>query len=192
MDLDELLPQPTYRITASTVIEAPPSVVWEELLALPLSALPISRALITLRHLPAVLVGREPCVTGSTTFLDATPIPVLVSEQPHRLILGGLSRPWKILGGRAAPALDAHELHDWQSPGWIKVAMVFDLVGHDDHAGGSMTELTTETRVSTIDSATARTFAPYWRAIRSSSALIRREAIAEVGRRAEARGGSGR
>ena len=77
MDLDAVLPHPDYSISAARAITAPPSVVWQELVALPLSALSIGFPLTVLRHLPAVLAGRERRTRGSDTFLAATPIPVI-------------------------------------------------------------------------------------------------------------------
>jgi len=179
---DRLLPDPTYRITSRATIDAPRALVWNELVALPMSSLPLGFALTLLRHLPAVLAGTEQRVRGSDTFLDATPIPVLITDEPRRLVSAGLSQAWKLTGGDRAPALDRAAFERWSGPGWIKVVMSFDL---DELSPGS-TRLTIETRVAATDPATARRFAPYWWAIRAGSALIRREVVARVKRRAGA------
>ena len=183
-----LLPNSTYRIGAAQSIHAPLPVVWEHLVTLPMSALPMGFALTLLRHLPDVLAGNERAVRGSDTFLDATPIPVVFSDEPRRLVSAGISQAWKISGGSRGPRLTADEFVEWAEPGWIKVEMSFELTDLQltDLPGARGTHLTTETRVDATDADTARAFAPYWRLIRAASALIRREVIAQVKRRAEA------
>ena len=179
--LDELVPDPAYRIRAAVVVRAAPEAVWRSLLALPMSALPVGFALTLLRHLPDVLARTETRVRGSDTFLDATPIPVVVARPPFLLISAGPSQAWKPLGAARAPALDADALRDWRQPGWITVAMSFALQALPD--GG--TRLSTETRVRATDARTARVFAPYWWLIAPASALIRREVLRAVKRAAE-------
>lgn len=182
MDLDGLLPLPAYSISAAQMIAAPPSTVWQELVGLPMSALTVGFSLTLLRHLPAVLAGRERRVRGSDTFLAATPIPVIYEDRPRQLISGGVSQAWKVIGGQKPPTLDVVGLRDWAEPGWITVVMAFDLVDLPQEGG---TRLSTETRIGVTDPETARVFAPYWWAIKASSALIRREVLAQVKRRAE-------
>ena len=183
MTLDVLLPDSTYRISAARVIHAPPAVVWRHLITLPMSALPMGFALTLLRHLPDVLAGHERSVTGSDTFLEATPIPVVFSDEPRRLVSAGISQAWRISGGSRGPRLTAEELRECHEPGWIKVGMSFDLT---ELPNAHTTRLSTETRIAVTDDQTAQSFAPYWRAIKPASALIRREVIAQVKRRAEA------
>ena len=178
--LDELVPDPSYRISAAVDVLAPPGIVWRSLVALPMSALPTGYPLTLLRHLPGVLALAERRVRGGDTFLDATPIPVVVSDPPRLLISAGLSQAWKPFAAQP-PALTAEELRDWGQAGWIKVAMSFAL--HPLPGGG--TRLSTETRVLATDARTARVFAPYWWLIRAGSALIRREVLRAVRRDAE-------
>jgi len=187
LDLDRLLPNPAYRIAARQTVAAPRPVVWRALIELPMSALPLAYALTLVRHLPGVIAGKETRVRGSDTFLQATPIPVLVRDEPRQVISAGLSQAWKLVGGDPAPALELAGFQRWTGSGWIKVVMAFELV---ELASGH-TVLSTETRVSATDLHTARRFAPYWRAIGASSALIRREVVARVKRRAELDGTTG-
>lgn len=49
---------------------------------------------------------------------------------------------------------------------------------------GPLTRLTTETRISSTDVMTARSFSPYWQIIRAGSIIIRREIITRVAKRA--------
>jgi hypothetical protein len=183
MDIERLQPEYRYRIAASARISAPRAAVWEELLDLRMSALPIGFALTRLRHLPGVIAGTEARVVGSDRFLDATPIPVVVSVRPFLVVLAGASRAWKLLGGGAPPRLDAQQFKNWREDGWIKVSMQFQLTQLRD---GAATLLVTETRMEATDRHTARSFAPYWWAIRAGSVLIRREVVARVKARVEA------
>ena len=183
--LEEFVPEPSHRIRAEVVVHASREAVWTSLLALPMSALPTGYALTLLRHLPDVLARNERRVRGSDTFLDATPIPVVVQNAPEILISAGLSQAWKPVGAAKAPVLSAEELSEWRQPGWIKVAMSFTLEELPDGGG---TLLSTETRVTATDARTARAFAPYWRLIGGASALVRREALAAVRRDAERAG----
>ena len=184
MDLDTVLPRPVYSISAERLISAPPSAVWEELVGLPMSALTVGFPLTALRHLPDVLAGRQRRVSGSDTFLAATPIPVIFRHRPRQLISGGASQAWKVTGAQTPPTLDLAGLRGWAEPGWITVVMAFDL---EELPGGRGTRLSTQTRIGITDPATARAFRPYWWLIKAGSALIRREVLKQVQRRAESR-----
>jgi hypothetical protein len=180
MDLDDVVPSPQYRMCHSRVVRARPAVVWEELDHLPMSALPVGRALEGLRLLPARLSGRRHQRLVGRTFLEVTPIPVLFSLRPRVIISAGLSQAWRLLGGSTPPVLDAAALRAWTEPGWIKVAMEFRL---ECIAAGTL--LSTETRISAWDPRTHRAFAAYWLVIRGSSGAIRREVLRAVALRAE-------
>jgi len=184
MDITTLLPGARYRIAAQSIIAAAPPVVWKELVELPMSALPVGFLLTLVRHFPDVAAGNEKRVRGTSTFLDATPIPVVVEDEPFLIVSAGPSQAWKLLGGTTGPALTAAQFVGWEEPGWIKVAMQFELTDLGSDRG---TLLSTETRIAATDAGTARLFAPYWWMIRASSALIRREVVAKVKKRAEAR-----
>jgi hypothetical protein len=180
MNLDDVIPNPQYRICHSRVVGAPPSAVWDELHAVTMSALPVGWALEAARLLPAVLSGRKHRPLGARSFLDVTPIPVLYSDPPDVVISAGLSQAWRLLGGSAPPRLDAAALRAWSQPGWIKAGMEFRL-----QPTGLGTLLTTETRVLATDPRTRRSFATYWFLIRLGSAAIRREVLRTVAHRAE-------
>jgi hypothetical protein len=181
VNLDDVVPNPRYRIYDSCLISAAPSVVWDELHRVTLSALPLTHALTAVRNAPAFLTGRKRAHLGDLTFLQETPIPILFSDRPRLVISAGLSQAWRVLGGATPPALDSGELLAWIEPGWIKVGMEFRLEG-----SSGRTQLSTETRVLPTDRRTERAFALYWFAIRSGSAAIRREVLRTVARRAEA------
>jgi hypothetical protein len=180
MNLDDVVPDPQYRISASRLVSAPPTAVWDELDRVTMSALPLGRALEGVRLLPARLLGRKRGTLRGRTFLDVTPIPVLFSDRPRVVLSAGLSQAWRILGGATPPYLDAAALRAWSQPGWIKVGMEFRL---EPTPGG--TRFSTETRILATDPKTRRVFAPYWFLIRASSAAIRREVLRVVAREAE-------
>jgi hypothetical protein len=181
MDLDDVVPVPEHVTTQSRAIAAPPTVVWEELHRLTLSSLPLSALLIGARFLPAMLMRGDRELPLDRSFVDVAPIPVLSSEPPVALVLGGLLQPWRMSGGQG-PALDAAELRAWDEPGWVKAAMEFRLIPAD--AG---TVLRTETRVAATDRASALLFSAYWLVVRPGSSTIRHEVLAAVAYRAEAR-----
>jgi hypothetical protein len=168
----------------SRAVAAPPSVVWDELHRVTMSALPLSWALEAVRLLPAQLTGKQHQPLAGRSFLDITPIPVLFSERPDAVISAGLSQAWRLFGGSTPPDLDAAALRAWSQPGWIKAGMEFRL--EPTRLG---TLLRTETRVLSTDPRSRRAFAAYWYFIRPSASAIRREVLRTVAHRAESKPG---
>jgi hypothetical protein len=182
MNLDDVVPNPDYRMVHARAVAACPSVVWDELQRVTMSALPLGWTLETVRLLPARLTGRKHQPLAVRSFLDVTPIPILFSKRPDIVVSAGLSQAWRLLGGMTPPHLDATALRAWSQPGWIKVGMEFGL---EPVQIGTL--LTTETRVLATDPATRRAFARYWFLVHWSSAAIRREVLRTVAHRAESR-----
>jgi hypothetical protein len=180
MTLDDLIPNPQYRMCHSRVVAAPPGLVWDELQGVTMSALPLGWALEAVRLLPARLSHRKRQPLAGRSFLDVTPIPVLFSERPEVVISAGLSQAWRLFGGSTPPHLEAGALRSWSQPGWIKVGMEFRL-----EPARAATHLSTETRVLAVGRRARRAFAAYWCLVRPSSAAIRREVLRTVARRAE-------
>jgi hypothetical protein len=181
MDLDDVVPAADHVTHQSRVIDAPRSVVWEELHQLKLRSLPVSLVLSTVRALPVLLAGR---VRGGLDrpFLDVVPIPVLSSEPPTAVVYGGVLQAWRLSGGERPPELDAAGVRDWAEPGWVKIGMEFRLT----HSLGG-TRLSSETRMSATDPETRRRFDRYWMFVGPGSSAIRWEVLTAVGLRAEAR-----
>jgi hypothetical protein len=182
MHLDDLLPEFDHVTRQARVIDAPRSVVWEELHRLKLRSLPVTVALGAVRALPVLLTGRG---RGGLdrSFLDVVPIPVLSSEPPSAVVFGGVLQAWRLTGGEQPPELDAEGVREFAEPGWVKVAMDFRLT---PAVGG--THLTSETRVRATDDATRRRFDRYWLVVRPGSSAIRWEVLAAVAIKAEGRG----
>jgi hypothetical protein len=180
MDLDDVVPAPEHTTSQSRVIAAPPEVVWEELHRVTLSSLPISATLIGIRFLPALLLGSRPSLDRA--FLDVVPVPKLSSEPPSAVVLGGVMQPWRPIGGEQGPVLDASEVRAWDEPGWVRVGMDFRLSPTVEG-----TTLRTETRVAATDATARLLFSGYWLVVRPGSSTVRREVLATVAYRAEAR-----
>ena len=98
MTLDDVIPNPQYRMCHARVVGAPPSVVWDELHEVTMSALPLGWALEAVRLMPARLSGKKYRPLAGRSFLDVTPIPVLFSERPDVVISAGLSHAWRLIG----------------------------------------------------------------------------------------------
>jgi hypothetical protein len=103
MYLDDVIPDPDYRLCHSRVVRAPATVVWDELTRVPMSALPVAYALEAVRLLPARLAGRRHPRLAGRTFLDVTPIPILFSERPNVVLSAGIGQAWRLLGARRRP-----------------------------------------------------------------------------------------
>jgi hypothetical protein len=73
--LDEVIPSPRHRMCHSRTVRAAHAVVWDELLQVTMSALPLGRALEGARLLPGRLAGRSHEALAPRTFLDVTPYP---------------------------------------------------------------------------------------------------------------------
>lgn len=182
MDLDDLVPHFDHVTRQARVVDAPRSVVWEELHRLELRSLPVTLVLGGIRALPVLLAGRGGGGLDRT-FLDAVPIPVLSSEQPSAVVFGGVLQAWRLTGGKQPPELDGDGVRSFAEPGWVKVAMDFRL---RPAVGG--THLSSETRVAATDDATRRRFDRYWLVIRPGSSAVRWEVLTAVAVKAEARG----
>jgi hypothetical protein len=184
MDLDDVVPVADHVTRQSRVIDAPASVVWEELHRLKLSSLPVTLLFSAVRALPVLLAGRGRRRGLDRTFLDVVPIPELASDPPSHVVFGGVLQAWRLTGGRRPPELDAAGVREWSEPGWVKVGMEFRLTRT---LGG--TRLSCETRVAATDAGTRRRFGLYWLAVGPGSSAIRWELLTAVALRAEARDG---
>jgi len=178
------------------LIQATPAKVYEAVWGVTAGEIRLFRALTWLRspRLPGS-GGRESILhapAGKPILKVATSSGfLLLADEPDREIvvgmvviaprgsggkLGGLG----LLGGFKGPegfaALDG--------PGIAKAVMNFRMTD----AGGGQTRLTTETRVHATDASARRRFAAYWRTIYPGSALIRREWLRAIQRRAESGG----
>jgi len=101
----------------------------------------------------------------------------VVDAPPRELVFGSAV---VMPRGQARPRTPA-EYRAEQIPGTVMATMNFLIVAH-----GTGSRIATETRVHANDPATRRRFAVYWRLIYPGSALIRRNWLAAIERRAVA------
>lgn len=114
---------------------------------------------------------------------DAAPTPfgidnfTLLARNENEIVYGLAGRFWKLDYGLEPIADGAHFLA-LHTPGIAKLALNFAVENTSAHG----TLLSTETRISCVDAAARRAFAPYWYLIRPVSGLIRRRILGGIGR----------
>ncbi len=149
-----------------------------------LGELPVMRILMAVRLLPALLRGKRGLgLDGGPGFLqefiDAGFL--LLAEQPDReLVVGRIGQFWKLTGGEYPRVTEPDAFVGFECGGFAKAATNFILEAHRD---GS-TVVSTETRIAATDASAQRKFGAYWALIRPGSALIRREWLHAIKRRA--------
>ena len=145
------------------------------------------RLLLGARSLPRIAAGRKaPQIRNSEPIFGwATRVGfALLAEQADReLVLGWVGQFWKLVGGSSPRITNPQEFLGFDRPDYAKATLNFCLAELSDHTG---VRLTTETRVYATDPVAYRKFAVYWRLIRGGSALVRREWLKAIRRRAEA------
>ena len=176
--LDELLPAYDVNEVHSRAVVAPAEKVFDAIRAVTVGELRASGLLIALRGLagPREVTDRERPLLEAMT---ARGFSVLAERASEQLVLGLISKPWRPVPITRRIA-DTADFAAFAEPGWVRAAM--DLRIEPDHAGS---RLVTETRVQATDPAARRRFACYWRFIRLGSAVIRRDLLAAIARRAE-------
>jgi hypothetical protein len=141
------------------------------------------RTLTTIRRLGRS--GPEHILNAPATrpILDValrTTFVLLAHDPPRELVIGTV-----VIKPPAAPEIRSRDAFLASAmPGFARAAMNFHLQRVNDRN----TRLTTETRVHATDARSKRRFVVYWRLIYPGSALIRREWLRAIARRAEGRG----
>jgi hypothetical protein len=176
--MDEFLPTYDFNEVHSVATDASPAAVMDAIRTLTPLEVPVLVALMAVRSIPAVIARRPPAIRG--TLLDGFRRMGFVSlrESPDELVFGGVGRFWKPTGDLRRVA--AADFPGFAEPGCAKA--VFNL--RVDRAG-ARTLVTTETRIATTDEPARRSFARYWRVVHPGSALIRRDWLRAIRRRAE-------
>jgi hypothetical protein len=181
--LDRILPGYRQREVHAITLAAPPERAWAALLAVTPAELPLTRALMAVRALPALLAGRGRALAmdGSAPVIDRflrNGWLVLADEPGRALVAGLIARFWEPVPKGPAPVRDAAEFAAFREPGFAKAVTSFEVL--PDGAGS---RLVTETRVEGTDASARRLFALYWLVIRPGSGLIRRSLLQAVRRR---------
>jgi hypothetical protein len=178
--LDDILPRYQFYEHHERHIDATPAQVWRALHEVKASDIRFFRTLTTIRRL-----GRS----GPEDILNAPEhLPILdvalgtgfvrLANEPERELVIGTT----VIAPRdAAVPRTADEFRTLTHRGFGVAAMNFRI--EPDARGGSL--LTTDTRVFATDPASRRRFARYWSVIYPGSALIRREWLRAVAKRAQ-------
>ena len=188
--LDQVLPRYEAREVHEVFVAAPPAEVYRALEALTLGELPLFRALMGLRVLPARVArsvrrpagSDHPWLDPDMRLLDwgLRGLTVLARRPGSELVIGGPGQPWRLAGGMPTRVDGLAEFLAFDRPGFAKLALSFKL---EQAPGG--TRVITETRVDTTDPIAHRRFGAYWRVIRIGSGAIRRSWLRAIKRRAE-------
>ncbi|HEY3121115.1 MAG TPA: hypothetical protein VGL15_10870 [Vicinamibacteria bacterium] len=108
---------------------------------------------------------------------------LLAEERGREIVLGTVSRAWEAEAGATRPRIGGPEAFaSFSQPGYTKITCNLFVEGEED----GWSSVRTETRVLATDRPAWRRFALYWRLIYPGSALIRREWLKAIKRRAEA------
>ena len=178
--LDEILPRYQFSEHHERRIAATPAQVWRALHEVTAAEIRFFRTLTTIRRFgrpgPEDILNapaNRPIldVALSTTFVR------LASDASGEIVLGTTV----IAPSGAAVPRTPDEFRTWSAPGFAIATMNFRIEAQPD--GASL--LTTDTRVFATDAVTRRRFARYWSLIYPGSALIRRQWLAAVEKRAE-------
>jgi hypothetical protein len=172
--IDTLLPTWDVHEVHGTDVAASPERTWQALEQVTVGELPLTRVLVRLRGLGR-LAG-----AGDRRLLDALSFLVPLDEGPGERVVGMIGRPWKP-NGQLVSLAGAEEFAVFDRPGWVRVATDFRVAPAPCGA-----RIETETRIAATDAGARRRFACYWRLVGLGSALIRRDMLRAIRRRAEA------
>ena len=172
MLIDRFLAVYDFREHHAIEVDAPVEIVDAKVRQLDLSGSRVVRLLFRLRGMPA----RSLRLDG----MRSIGFSVLADSPREEIVLGLIGRFWTSTGGLCRFDPDGFVAFD--EPGWAKAVWGFRM----KPAPHGRTVLETETRVRCTDARSRRHFRLYWTAIRPFSGLIRRIALREIKRQAEA------
>lgn len=178
MLIDRFLPEYDFAERHATTIAATPAQIDPHVRALDLSGSRIVRLLFRLRGMPRRAVR----IDG----LEQAGFRLLADAPAEEIVLGLVGRFWTPGGGLCR--FDPDDFVGFEEPGWAKAVWGFRMEPQRE----GRTLLVTETRVRCTDAASRRRFRAYWTVIRPFSGLIRRVALREIKRQAEASGSMSR
>lgn len=189
-DLREWLPAHEWSSRHHRVVAAPAAVSARCVLDLDDSDMPVTRALMGIRQLPARFAGRgagygsaEPEVPSTERMRRLGFVILRESDDPGVGVAAGfVGRPWQLtLQSAVVRGLDPASFLAFDEPGYIKA--VTSLWAEPRHDGSS--RLMTGTYVHATDREAARRFGRYWLAIKAFSGLTRIDMLRGIARRAE-------
>lgn len=194
--LDELLPEYDFNEVHQVYVHASPPQVFAAVKSLrPVEISPLLFWMLSLRSLPARLLGRDNPPTGEAE--EAMQKPFIeqlfaggfsnLGERPdEELDFGLIGQFWELSGGKEVRVGSVEEFQAFDQSDFAKVAANLRV-----QPDGERTVLSTETRIWAPDEATRRKFAWYWQLISLGSGWIRWLWLNAIKRKAE-QGHSGR
>jgi hypothetical protein len=184
--LDRFLPAYDFNEVHETRVRASAADTYAALRALRPRDVPMVGVLMTIRRLPARLLGHPVPREGDND------IPILEGmgrggflrldeEQGREVIVGIVGQFWKLCPEPIRLRVPGDFL-EFSRPGFARAVMNFEILPE----GSATSRLRTETRIQATDARSRRTFGRYWTLVHPGSALIRRVWLRAVRRRAEA------
>ncbi len=171
MLIDDFLPDYDVAERHAILIHAPAERVYSAVRSLDLGDSPIIRGLFRLRGLPRSALTLDG--------LQRIRFTVLGEDPGREILLGLVGRFWTLTGD--LQRVDPAGFKAFDRDGYAKAAWNFSLAPRSD----GRVRLSTETRVCCADEASRRRFRRYWRLVGPFSALIRREMLRTLKRKAE-------
>ncbi len=175
--LSKALPAAEFVEHHHRIVGLPPEIVWEGLNRTRWSDLYWSMSFFAVRGLlsPRAVRAREELL-----LVADGPVRPLYATPPWEFVGARVARPWQRRPERGPYLGDLDAFTAFSEPGWLKYGMDFRLAP----LPGGRTRLETSTLCEPTDAVARRKFAPYWRAIRPFSGLIRRDMLRAVAARA--------
>lgn len=180
--LDRLLPRWDFSERHQILVRASAPRVYATLLQMNLRSAPLSRILFFLRELPWRLARRDFSSPGlGFTLEDMLKLGFidLGRTEGEELVMGLVARPWRLRPDILRLTPDEFMAFDRAS--YVKVAANFRAQAQN----GSLTRLSTETRVLCLGRQAKRAFRIYWTIIRPGSGLIRGDMLRLTKKNAE-------
>lgn len=177
MLIDEFLPSFDTAAKYATTAQAGPEAVWPVVKRLDVSEAAVSVFLFKLRGLSSG------CGEGQAFDIDSfrrMGFVILGEREGEELLLGLIGKIWSPSG--CLVDFTPEEFHDYDRPGYAKVAWNFSL----KQAGEGSTVIETETRILCTDVSSKWDFSVYWFFVNSFSGLTRQEMLKTLRSQAEA------
>ena len=189
MLIDHFMPVAHFNEVHTIAIDADPARVYAAIKDVSAAEIPLFRELMTVRALPALLLGRfRPRRSYDRPLLAEvlkTRTFILLADEPGReLVAGSVGKFWHVSSSMLKlSGPDEFLLSD--PAGYAKSAINF-RIGRDRSGGGL--RLRTETRIFVPDPQARRKFRAYWLLIKPGSAFLRLMWLLAIKRRAERSG----
>lgn len=183
MRLDDVMPRYDVASAHQIAVYSTPQQAYDAFLRITPAELPLARMLFAVRSLPGKLRRRNPMPAGTSEpmlrQMQRAGFVVLAEEPGREIVIGAIGRFWR-LSEPLQRGIDADRFSAPPESGLARAVMNVSI-----EAGGSGCVVRTETRVALPDDETGRRFRRYWRVVGPGSALVRRDILRAVKKRAE-------